>query len=126
MTETLDRLQPAATRDVNVYLPYFQGNRRNLLPSAISLYREGALEGERKIEGGESISFIATWNISSLPADLTRCRVQFNGDGELSYEVMMTNFEFIGFLIEVISSFKQARSADFPKIFYQKLLRLEG
>jgi len=125
MTETLDRIQPAAIREVNVYLPYYQGNRRNLLPLAISLYRNGALEGQRQIEGGESIPFIATWNISSLPADLTRCRVQFDSNAELSYEVMMTNFEFIGFLIEVMASFKQSRSPDFPKNFYQKLLRLE-
>jgi len=124
MTETLDRIQPAAVRDVNVYLPYYQGNRRNLLPLAISLYRSGALEGQRQIEGGESIPFIATWNISSLPADLTRCRVQFDGNAELGYEVMMTNFEFIGFLIELMANFKQSRSADFPKNFYQKLLRL--
>lgn len=126
MLDTLARIQPAATRDVNVYLPYFQGNRRIQLPSAISLYRSGALEGQRSIEGGESIPFVATWNISSLPADLTRCRVQFDGNGELSYEVMMTNFEFVGFLIEVFTIFKNSQLADFPKNFYQKLLRLEA
>lgn len=126
MTETLDLIQPAAVRDVNVYLPYYQGNRRNLLPLAISLYRSGALEGQRQIEGGESISFIATWNISSLPTDLTCCRVQFDSNAELSYEVMMTNFEFIGFLIELMANFKQCRSADFSKSFYQKLLHLEA
>jgi len=126
MTETLDLIQPAAVRDVNVYLPYYPGNRRNLLPLAISLYRSGVLEGQRQIEEGESISFIATWNVSSLPADLTRCRVQFDSNVELSYEVMMTNFELIGFLIELLANFKQYRSADFSKNFYQKLLRLEA
>lgn len=124
--EALARIQPAAARDVNVYLPYFQGNRRTHLPSAIALYRGGALEGHRSIEGGESIPFIATWNVSALPADLTRCQVQFDGNGELSYEVMMTNFEFMGFLIEVLTIFKNSHLTDFPKNFYQKLLRLEA
>lgn len=125
MPETLDRIQPAPTRDVNVYLPYYQGNRRNLLPLAISLYRSGAVEGQRVIEGGESIPFIATWNVSSLPADLTRCRLQFDGNAELSYEVMMTNFEFIGFLIELMTRFQQSHLTDFSKGFYHKLLRIE-
>jgi len=126
MTVILDQIQPAATRDVSVYLPYYQGVKRNFLPQAISLYQGGSFEGQRCIEGGEDIPFIATWNISTLPADLTRCRVQFEGNAELSYEVTMTNFEFIGFLIEVLSNLKRSGVADFSKGFYRKLLRLEG
>lgn len=49
---SLAQLQPANSQDVRVYMPYFQGNKRNILPLAISLYKKGALEGERKIEGG--------------------------------------------------------------------------
>ncbi|MBW4656390.1 MAG: hypothetical protein KME20_25600 [Kaiparowitsia implicata GSE-PSE-MK54-09C] len=121
----IETLQPANPRDVNVYAPYYQGRKRNALPLAITLYQRGSLEGSRKIEGGESIPFVATWNISSLPADLTRCRMQFDGNAELSYEVMLANFEFVDFLIDVIFNFKGTRNTDFTQSFYRKLLRLD-
>jgi hypothetical protein len=123
---SIEQLQPAPNNQVGVYVPYYpQAAKRNLLPLAISLYQRGSLEGKRKIEGGESIPFIATWNISTLPADLTRCRIQFDGNAELSYELMLANFEFVDFLIEVIMNFKRARLADFSQAFYRKLLRLD-
>lgn len=122
---SLEKLQPANPRDVNVYAPYYQGRKRSALPLAISLYQIGSLEGVRKIEGGESIPFVASWSVSSLPADLTRCRLQFDGNAELSYEVMLANFEFVDFLIEVLFYFKSNRVADFSQSFYRKLLRLE-
>ncbi|NET35159.1 MAG: hypothetical protein F6K19_24550 [Cyanothece sp. SIO1E1] len=121
----MENLKPANKQDVSVYLPYYQGNKRNALPFAIGLYKQGNFEGERNIEGGESIPFVATWNVSMLPADLTRCRLQFDGDAELSYEVTLANFEFIDFLIDVIMNFKRSRLADFSQSFYRKLLRLE-
>jgi hypothetical protein len=124
---SIDQLQPAANQHVGVYVPYYpQAAKRSHLPLAISLYQTGALEGQRKIEGGESIPFIATWNnTSNLPADLTRCRIQFDGNAELSYELMMANFEFIDFLIEVIMNFKRARLTDFSQAFYRKLMRYD-
>jgi hypothetical protein len=123
---SLDDLQPAPNQQVGVYLPYYpQPGKRAVLPFAISLYQKGVLEGHRKIEGGESIPFIATWNISTLPADLTRCRIQFDGNADLSYELMLANFEYIDFLIEVIMNFKRTHLTDFPRTFYRKLLRLE-
>jgi hypothetical protein len=122
---SLEQLQPANPRDVSVYAPYYQGRKRSALPLAISLYQIGNLEGLRKIEGGDSIPFIATWNISSIPADLTRCRMQFDGNADLSYEVTMANFEFVDFLIEVLFIFKGTRAADFSQAFYRKLLRLD-
>jgi hypothetical protein len=123
---SIEQLQPAPNNQVGVYVPYYpQAAKRNLLPLAISLYQRGSLEGKRKIEGGESIPFIATWNISTLPADLTRCRIQFDGNADLSYELMLANFEFVDFLIEVIMNFKRARLADFSQAFYRKLLRLD-
>jgi len=64
----------------------------------------------------DSIPFVATWNVSNLPADLTRCRMQFDGNAELSYEIMMTSSELVGFLIDVIH-FKRARIIDFPRDF---------
>lgn len=122
---SLEKLQPANPREVNVYAPYYQGRKRSALPLAISLYQLGNLEGIRKIEGGESIPFVASWSISSLPADLTRCRLQFDGNAELSYEVTLANFEFVDFLIEVLFYFKSNRAADFSQPFYRKLLRLD-
>lgn len=122
---SIEQLQPANPRDVNVYMPYYQGNKRGALPLAISLYQRGSLEGSRKIEGGDSIPFVVSWNVSSLPADLTRCRMQFDGNAELSYELTLANFEFVDFLIDVIINFKRSRLADFSQSFYRKLLRLD-
>lgn len=123
---TIEQLQPAPMQQVGVYVPYYpQTNKKQLLPLAISLYQKGALEGQRKIEGSESIPFIATWNVSTLPADLCRCRLQFDGNAELSYEIMMANFEFVDFLIEVVMNFRRTRLADFSQSFYRKLLKLE-
>jgi len=78
---------------------------------------KGSSEGKRKIEASDSIPFVATWNVSNLPADLTRCRMQFDGNAELSYEIMMTSSELVGFLIDVILNFKRARIIDFSKDF---------
>ncbi len=120
---SIQQLQPANPQDLRVYLPYFQGNKRNILPLAISQFKKGSLEGQRKIENSDGIPFIATWNVSTLPADLIRCRIQFEGNAELSYEIMMSSSEFIDFLIDVILNFQRTRSTDFSKPFYRKLLR---
>jgi hypothetical protein len=77
MGQQLSSLQPAPNRDVTMYLPYYQGTKRDMLPLAMSLYQLGNFEGERGIEGGANIPFVTTWNVSALPADLTRCRIQF-------------------------------------------------
>jgi hypothetical protein len=124
---SIDQLQPAPKEQVGVYFPYYpQANKKQILPFAISLFKQGSLEGKRNIEGGESIPFISTWNVSSLPADLCRCRMQFDGNAELSYEVMMANFEYVDFLIEVIMNFRRNHSvADFSKGFYRKLLHMD-
>jgi hypothetical protein len=122
---SIQQLQPANQQDIRVYLPYFQGNKRNILPLAISLFKKGVLEGQRKIEGGDGIPFITTWNVSTLPADLIRCRIQFEGNAELSYEILMQSSEFIDFLIDVLLNFQRTRITDFSKAFYRKLLRQE-
>ncbi|HEY9763527.1 MAG TPA: type IV pilus biogenesis protein EbsA [Trichocoleus sp.] len=118
-------IQPASKQEVSVYMPYYQGNKRNALPYAIALYKQGNLEGERHIEDGESIPFVATWNVSMLPADLTRCRMQFDDDADLSYEITMATFEFVDFLFDVVASLRHRQPADFAKGFYRKLLRLD-
>jgi hypothetical protein len=122
---SIEKLQPADKGAVGVYMPYYQGAKRNMLPLAISLYQQGSLEGQRRIEGGDSIPFVATWFVSKLPAELTRCRLQFDGNAELSYEVMMPNSEFINYLIEVIMNFRRSRLTDFSQAFYRKLLRID-
>ncbi|BAY94150.1 hypothetical protein NIES37_05120 [Tolypothrix tenuis PCC 7101] len=122
---SIEQLQPASPQQASVYLPYIQGNKRTFLPYAISLYQKGVLEGNRRIEASEAIPFVATWNVVTLPSDLTRCRMQFQGDAELSYEVMMVNSEFITYLIELMDNYKRNRSTDFSQAFYRKLLRIE-
>ncbi|BAY11955.1 type IV pilus biogenesis protein EbsA [Calothrix sp. NIES-2098] len=122
---SIEQLQPATPQQASVYLPYIQGAKRNFLPYAISLYQKGVLEGHRKIEASDNIPFVATWNVASLPSDLTRCRMQFDGDAELSYEIMMASSEFITYLIELMDNYKRNRLTDFSQAFYRKLLRID-
>ncbi|EAW33509.1 MULTISPECIES: type IV pilus biogenesis protein EbsA [Lyngbya] len=116
------QLKPAEKREVIVYQPYYDDKSRRYLPLSISLYKEKSLEGARKIDSAEDIPFVATWNVSSLPADLTRCRVQFDGNADLSYEVTMANYEFIRYLIDVLQNFGRTRTIDFSQEFYKRLL----
>jgi hypothetical protein len=122
---TIEELKPAGRADVIIYMPYYVKTKHNWLPYAISLYRQGSLEGERVIEKGESIPFVSSWFISKLPSELTRCRLQFDGQADLSYEVTLSNSEFIDYLIDVIINFKRSHLTDFPPEFYRKLLRFE-
>lgn len=122
---TLEEIKPAGRADTIIYVPYYSKNKHPWLPQAISLYRQASLEGERQIEGGESIPFVATWYVSKLPSELTRCRMQFDGQAELSYEVTLSNSEFIDYLIDVIINFNRSKTTDFPQGFYRKLLRFE-
>jgi hypothetical protein len=122
---SIDQLQPVTPQQASVYLPYIQASKRTFLPYAISLYQKGVLEGHRKIEGSDNVPFVATWNVATLPSDLTRCRIQFDGNAELSYEVMMASFEFINFLIELMENYKRYRISDFSQSFYRKMLRVE-
>jgi hypothetical protein len=121
----IEQLQPAQRPYVVVYMPYYPKNKLNLLPYAISLYLKGSLEGERQIEGGESIPFIASWFVSKLPSELTRCRLQFDSQAELSYELTLSNSEFIDYLMDTIKNYQQSRLTDFPRTFYRKLLRFD-
>ena len=122
---SLQSIKPATKPEASVYLPYYQGKKRNALPYAIGLYKQGNIEGERAIEGTGSVPFLATWNVSMLPADLTRCRMQFDGDAELTYEITMANHEFVNFLISVVVAMNQNKTPDFDKGFYRKLLRID-
>jgi hypothetical protein len=120
----LEKMQPAAKGEVMIYMPYYPQNKHGFLPYAITLYHQASLEGKRIIEGGEGIPFIATWSRAKLPSEMTRCRLQFDNNADYSYEVSLTNSEFIEYLIEVIRSNKLSGSVDFPQPFYRKLLSL--
>jgi len=108
-----------------MYLPFYSKEHQEILPYALSLYQQGYLEGERVIEGNRNIPFVAIWYVSRLPYELTRCRVQFDGNAELSYEINLSNSEFIEYLILLIKNFKETRQVDFCQKFYRKLLRLD-
>ncbi|MDB9494892.1 hypothetical protein PN441_13665 [Spirulina major CS-329] len=123
---SIEGIQSASKQDAMVYVPYFQGQKRKMLPKAIGIYQNGSLEGERMIEGGESIPFVATWFVSKLPAESTRCRLQFDGNAELSYEVDMQNSEFVDHLIGVIMNYQRTKHTDFSRAFYRKLLQMDG
>lgn len=123
MAPQLDQLAPADPKLVNIYNPYYRDNKRTMLPRALTLYQQKSLEGTRKIQGGENIPFVATWTISTLPADYTLCRMQFDNSGEqLSYEVRIENHVFVDFLIDLLDNFRRSRTVDFPTGFYRKLL----
>lgn len=121
----LEQLKSAQPQEVKVYFPYCPDGKRRLLGHAISLYKEKNLEGARSVMGGEDIPFVASWNVCMLPIDETRCRVVFEGNSELSYEIKMETSEFVNFLIDVLMNFQRAKTVDFPKPFYRKLLRVD-
>jgi hypothetical protein len=122
---SIPQLKPVDEKEAKVYVPFCQETRRRFLPLAIALYKQKTLEGARKIDGGEDIPFVASWNVSSLPIDLTRCRVLFEGNAELSYEMTLQSSEFVNFLIDVLLTFQRTRTVDFSKGFYRKLMRLD-
>lgn len=123
---SIDKLQPCNQDYLEMYEPYYDRPQQDILPYALSLYQQGYLEGERIIEGKENIPFVAIWYVSRLPYEMTRCRIQFAGNAELSYEINLSNSEFIEHLILLIRKSKEKnRSIDFSQKFYRKLLRMQ-
>lgn len=119
-------LKAAAPQEVSIYIPYYrEPNKRQALPYAISLYKQGEITGERHIEGSPAVSFMAVWRVANLPSDLILCRVTFEGDADMSYEMTLENSEFVGYLIDVVSSIRDKGYVDFPQIFYSKLFRIK-
>ena len=121
----LEKLEPAKKAEVMVYQPYYPRNKHELLPLAIALHQKGFLEGEREIEGNDNIPFVATWHVSRLPSDVTRCRLQFDGQADLSYQMNISNSDLIKYLIEIIENYNNSKSVDFNQDFYRKLLQVE-
>jgi hypothetical protein len=119
-------LKAAAPQEVSIYMPYYrEPNKRQALPYAISLYKQGEISGERLIEGSSAISFVAVWRVANLPSDPVLCRLTFGGEAEMSYEMVLENSEFVGYLIDVVSSIRDKNHVDFPQIFYSKLFRIK-
>jgi hypothetical protein len=121
----LATLQPASKAELAIYMPYYAKSKHNGLPYAITLYKQGSIEGQRKIEGGEPIPFVASWYVSRLPSELTRCRFLFDGQAELSYEITLANSEFIDYIIEALGTSEKTQEFDFPSPFYRKLLKFD-
>lgn len=123
---SIEKLQPASRGDTLMYQPYYGKEEHEILPYALSLYQQGYLEGERIIEGKMNIPFVAIWYVSRLPAEKTRCRIQFEGSADLSYEINLSNSKFLEYLILLIKNFKKSRQTDFSQKFYRELLRLDN
>lgn len=123
----LDHLKLVGQEEIILYIPYCPKEQRNLLPLVISLYKEGALEGERAIEGCEGVPFLATWDVSKLPLEFTRFQLIFNQNADLSYEITMSNAQLIKYLIDLMDNYlkSEGHSTDFSYGFYRKLLRVE-
>ena len=77
------------------------------------------------MRGGRASPLLQAGMYLNYTSELTRCRLQFDGQAELSYEVTLSNSEFIDYLIDVIMNFKRSKTTDFPRSFYRKLLRFE-
>ncbi len=107
-----------------IYAPYYPKNKQKTLPKALGLYQIGAIEGERIIEGGEPIPFVASWYVSKLPSEMTSCRLQFDAQADLSYSVTLPNNQFVDYLIDLLMGFARDGVIDFPKDFYRELLGL--
>ena len=119
-------LKAAPPQEVSIYMPYYrEPNKRQALPYAISLYKQGEITGERHIEGSPAVSFMVVWRVANLPSDLPLCRMTFNGEADMSYEITIENSEFVGYLIEVVSSIRDKGYVDFPQSFYSKLFRIK-
>ena len=68
---------------------------------------------------------MAVWRVANLPSDLALCRLTFEGDADMSYEMTLENSEFVGYLIDVVSNIRDKGYVDFPQIFYSKLFRIK-
>jgi hypothetical protein len=123
---SLDKIKSAPRAEVMIYMPYYSKTQQEILPLAISLYKQGSLEGERVIEGGDNIPFVATWVLSKLPSDITQCTLQFNAQADLSYQVNLSNSDLIKYLIYVMENYKNSKKIDFNQEFYRILLNIEA
>lgn len=119
-------LKAAPPQEVAIYMPYYrEPNKRQALPYAISLYKQGEISGERRIEGSPPVSFSAVWRVANLPSDLALCRLTFEGNTEMSYELTIENSEFVGYLIDVVANIRDKGYVDFPQLFYSKIFRIK-
>ena len=121
----IEKIKPASQEYVSIYRPYYPKEKQRQLPYAISLYQQGSLEGIRRIEGGDSIPFVAFWNPENLrlPSASNPCSIQFNSKADLTYRIFIRNENLIGYLLDLILNYKREGLVDFPKQFYQEIMR---
>jgi len=123
---TLD-IQAAPTGDIVLYLPYCKREQQQALPYAISLYKTGALQGERQVEGTSPIPFSAFWKVSTLPVDPVICTVVFTNEvnEEYKYEIELQSLQVVKHLIDVVLLDRETQIVDFSQAFYAELFRLK-
>jgi hypothetical protein len=68
---------------------------------------------------------LASWHTSPLPSDLTVVQVIFAQDADLTYQLSIANYEFVDYLIDVVSLVQRGQQPDFSTAFYKKLMRYE-
>jgi hypothetical protein len=123
-------LKTASMQDIGMYGIYFSkqpANKKDNLPYGIALFQHGELQGERQIENSQPIPFQASWKPNSLPEAPVVCRVTFDNDADMIYELAIakTTF-FIGYLIDVVVLYKNKKVIDFPQEFYFELFRISN
>jgi hypothetical protein len=121
-------LKAASAQELGMYGIYFSkqpANKRENLTFGIDLFQQGELNGERQIENSPSIPFQATWKANSLPGTPVVCRVTFDNDADMIYELELDKTtSFIIYLIDVVILYKTKKVVDFPQDFYFELFRL--
>jgi hypothetical protein len=106
---TIELESGCSPQEVSIYIPYYrEPNKRQVSPYAISFIQTRKLQGERHIEGKALCCFLfmAVWRAANLPSDSALCRLTFDGDADMSYEMTLENPEFVGYLIDVVSSIR--------------------
>jgi len=101
--------------------------QQQALPYAISLYKTGALEGERQVEGTSPVPFSAFWKVSTLPVDPVICTVIFTNEvnEEYKYEIELQSLQVVKHLIDVVLLDRETQIVDFSQAFYAELFRLK-
>ncbi len=119
-------LKQASPQEVQIYIPYYrEPAKKTALPYAIGLYKQGELQGERLVENAPPVPFAMTWRPTNLPSDPVLCKVTFEGNPEMTYEVSLQNSEFVSYLIDFVIGHREKQTLDLPSGFYFRLFRMK-
>ncbi|GAB4211255.1 MAG: hypothetical protein OHK0012_03400 [Synechococcales cyanobacterium] len=114
-----------ATAEAPMYVPYFSPQRRPLLPYAVGLFKKMGFEGQRTIEGETPLRFAVSWEGGPLPVDQVVCRVKFGNDPQQFYEMTLSNYELVEFLIDVVTEVQRGNPPGLSTNFFKRLMRRE-